>query len=160
MESNKVIIRKAEKKDIKRIGDLLGQVNRIHHDIRPDLFKLGRKYSDQELEEIINDPGKPVFCAIDGENGDLLGYCMTELIETDDAIRTKMKTIYIDDLCVDENCRGRHAGSALYEAVKDYGREKGFHNITLHVWEGNDRAKVFYDAMGMKTMYTCLEEIL
>lgn len=160
MENNNLIIRKAEKKDIPRIGELLGQVNRIHHDIRPDLFKIGRKYSESDLEEIINDPERPVFCAIDAESGALVGYCMTELTKTDDAIRTKMKTIYIDDLCVDEKCRGKHTGSALYEAVADFGRQNGFYNITLHVWEGNDKAKAFYEAMGMKTMYTCLEEIL
>ena len=46
---NRLKIRFAEKKDIKRIGELLEQVNRIHHDIRPDLFRLGRKYSEREL---------------------------------------------------------------------------------------------------------------
>ena len=158
---NRLEIRLAEKKDIKRIGELLEQVNRIHHDIRPDLFRLGRKYSEKELENIIGDKSTPVFVVTDREDGMLIGYCMTRLLEIkDDQIRTDLRTIYIDDLCVDTAFRGRHAGLALYEAVKDFARRNGCQDVTLHVWEGNDGARAFYETMGMKPMYTCMEEKL
>ena len=39
--SKKMIIRKAEEKDIPRIIELLGQVLQIHADIRPDIFIPG-----------------------------------------------------------------------------------------------------------------------
>lgn len=92
---NRLEIRLAEKKDIKRIGELLEQVNRIHHDIRPDLFRLGRKYSERELEKIIEDKSTPVFVVTDREDGMLIGYCMTRLLEIkDDQIRTDLRTTY------------------------------------------------------------------
>ena len=71
---NRLEIRLAEKKDIKRIGELLEQVNRIHHDIRPDLFRLGRKYSERELEKIIEDKSTPVFVVTDRRYADRLLY--------------------------------------------------------------------------------------
>ena len=46
-------IRKAEKKDIPRILELLGQVLQIHAEIRPDIFIPGTtKYTLCELTEI------------------------------------------------------------------------------------------------------------
>lgn len=84
--------------------------------------------------------------------------CVTQI--KGDPIRTDVKTLYIDDLCVDENCRGKHVGSILYKAVREYACENGFHNITLHVWEGNDNAAAFYKKMGLTPQFTCLEEVL
>ena len=37
------MIRKAEEKDKTKIGDLLSQVDLVHHNGRPDIFKIGRK---------------------------------------------------------------------------------------------------------------------
>ena len=55
-------IRQANKCDIEGIQKLLYQVNQVHADGRPDLFKSGGiKYTKGELEEIINDETKPVF---------------------------------------------------------------------------------------------------
>ena len=55
-------IRKAEEKDIKKIEDLLEQVNMVHHKGRPDLFKCGgKKYTQNELIDIFNNDKTPVF---------------------------------------------------------------------------------------------------
>ncbi|MQN00529.1 MAG: GNAT family N-acetyltransferase [bacterium LCO1.1] len=153
-------VRMAEKKDIPDINRLLSQVNLVHHDIRPDLFNVGNKYSDEELAGKLADKTHPIFAAVD-ESDKLLGYCMTWFEQiTGDSIRTDVKTLYIDDLCVDETIRGKHIGAALYEHVKKYAKENGFYNITLHVWEGNDNAAAFYARMGLKPQFTCLEQIL
>jgi ribosomal protein S18 acetylase RimI-like enzyme len=70
------------------------------------------------------------------------------------------KTLYLDDLCVDESARGRHVGSILYNAVLEHARKLGCHNVTLHVWECNPSARKFYEAMGMKPMSTTMETVL
>ena len=46
------MIRFATEKDIPKIGKLLSQVDLVHHNGRPDIFRIGRKYSDFELKEI------------------------------------------------------------------------------------------------------------
>ena len=155
-----VKIRRAEEKDIPEIDKLLNQVNLVHHKIRPDLFKIGRKYSDSQLKELLADDSRPVFAAVDEENR-LIGYCMCarEQIKGD-SIRTEVKTLYIDDLCVDQEIRGQHIGQKLFEHVKQYAEENHFYNVTLHVWQGNDGAEKFYEAMGMKPQFICMEQIL
>ena len=54
-------IRAAQRKDIPQIKELLSQVLQIHAEIRPDIFVPGTtKYTDAELEEILNDEAKPI----------------------------------------------------------------------------------------------------
>lgn len=155
-----MLIRKAEEKDIPRIATLLEQVLEIHAQIRPDIFISGtRKYSDEELIKIIENPATPIFVAdVDGE---VRGYCFCEIQERSGIANMKdMKTLYIDDLCVDESARGKKIGKQLYEYVLAYAKEIGCHNVTLHVWEGNDSARAFYDNMGFKPQKTLMEKVL
>ncbi|MCR5534212.1 MAG: GNAT family N-acetyltransferase [Bacteroidaceae bacterium] len=153
------MIRKATPKDIKRITDLLHQVNMVHHVIRPDLFKpYTTKYNEQELEVLLEDDSKPIFVYDDGE---VKGYAFCQLTEVrDNLLLQDNKTLYIDDICVDEQARGQHVGKALYEYVRNYARTIGCHNITLNVWEGNNPALSFYRNMGMKVQKTTMEIIL
>ena len=153
------MIRKASNKDIQRIIELLHQVNMVHHVIRPDLFKPHTtKYNEQELEEMFKDDSKPVFVY---DDGDVLGYAFCQMTEVkDNLLLEDNKTLYIDDICVDEKARGKHVGKALYEYVRDYARSIGCHNITLNVWEGNNPAISFYQNMGMQVQKTTMETIL
>lgn len=142
---------------------LLSQVLEVHASGRPDLFRSGtRKYSDEELLAIFSDDARPVFVAVDDpEDGRVLGHTFCEL--QDYRASNNMQpilSIYIDDICVDEACRGHGVATALYQHVLGYAREIGCHNVTLNVWECNPGARAFYDAMGMSVQKTCLEQVL
>ncbi len=154
-------IRKATEKEIPGLADLLEQVLTVHHKGRPDLFRADtRKYSDEELRGILADPKRPVFVAVD-EKEQVLGYafCVFEQ-HTDDNILTDIKTLYIDDLCVDESCREEHIGTALYEYVLDYAKRQGCYNLTLNVWSCNPGAMKFYEACGLVPYKVGMEKIL
>ena len=153
------MIRRAEKKDIPGIISLLHQVNMVHHVLRPDLFKPHTtKYNEQELEALIGDDSKPIFVF---EDGTILGHAFCMVTEVKDhKLLQDIKTLYIDDICVDENARGKHVGKALYEYVRDYAQSIGCNNITLNVWDGNDAALSFYRNMGMKVQKTTMEIVL
>ena len=155
-------IRRAENRDIPRIHELLTQVNNVHAKGRPDLFKSGnRKYTDEQLVEIIDNQDKtPIFVLVNDEDV-VLGYCFG-IVEQfiNDNNRTDVKTLYIDDLCVDEAHRRQHIAQQLYDFTLNYARDNGFYNVTLNVWECNPGARAFYDKCGMKPMKTYLETIL
>ncbi len=154
-------IRRAVKEDIEGLHRLLAQVEMIHHQGRPDLFKAGaRKYSDAELEAILRDDSRPVFAAI-GEDGGVLGYAFCVFQQKlNDNILTDVKTLYIDDLCVDEAARGQHIGKSLYEYVLNFARESGCYNVTLNVWACNESARKFYEKCGLKPQKYGMETIL
>lgn len=153
------MIRKAEKRDIPGLIHLLYQADAVHNGIRPDLFKANApKYNEEELEAILNDDSKPIFVYDDGE---VLGHAFCQITELKNhRLLQDIKTLYIDDICVEETARGKHIGKALYEFVHDYAKSIECYNITLNVWEGNDAASSFYKNMGMKPQKTGMETIL
>ena len=164
------MIRKACKEDIQRIMELLHQVNMVHHVIRPDLFRPHTtKYNEHELEAMLDDDNNPIFVFDDGaltpvspcSQRIVLGYAFCQISEVkNNLLFEDVKTLYIDDICVDENARGRHVGKALYEYVRDHAKAIGCNNITLNVWEGNEPALRFYRSMGMQVQKTTMEIIL
>ena len=153
-------IRRAEMRDIPRMGELLSQVNLVHHLGRPDIFKLARKYTDEELEVIIGDDSRPVLVAVD-ENEYVMGYAFCILQQhIGSNLMTDIKTLYIDDLCVDEKLRGMHIGKALYEAAVELARREACYNLTLNVWSCNEGAMRFYEACGLVPQKVGMEKIL
>lgn len=154
-------IRRAEEADMPRIEELLRQVNLVHHTGRPDLFKYGaRKYTDEELRVLIHDDSRPIFVALDSA-GTVQGYAFCIFQQyVNHNIMTDIKTLYIDDLCVDEACRGQHIGTALYRHVLDFARASGCYNVTLNVWSLNESAMKFYQAQGLKPQKVGMEVLL
>ena len=151
-------IRRAEARDIPALHKLLQQVNRVHHEGRPDLFNLGTKYTDEELRDMLRDDQRPIFVY---DDGGVRGYafCIFQQ-KVGDHIMTDVKTLYIDDLCVDEEWRGCHVGKSLYEYVLQFARGQGCYNVTLNVWSCNEKAMGFYRACGLRPQKVGLEQIL
>ena len=154
------MIRFAQNKDIPKMMDLLSQVDLVHHNGRPDIFKIGTKYSEDELEELLKDDTRPILVCVD-ENDAVMGYCFCILQQhVNNSVLTDIKTLYIDDLCVDEALRGKHIGKALYLAAADLAKELGCYNLTLNVWSCNPSALRFYEACGLVPQKICMEKIL
>ena len=155
------MVRRAKIEDIPRILELLVQVDMVHHNGRPDIFKgPATKYSEEELLEIINDEKSPVFVCLD-EDGVVLGHAFCQHKQVlGDRVLTDLRTLSIDDICVDEASRGKGVGKKLYEHVMDYARDNGFYNVTLNVWDCNPNAYRFYEKMGFKVQKTGMEIVL
>ncbi len=154
-------IRRAENRDMDGINNLLHQVLMVHHNGRPDIFKPNaKKYTDAELRDILADDSKPVFVATD-EQETVLGYAFCIFQQhVNNNILTDIKTLYIDDLCVDEEKRGMHIGKTLYEYVLAFAKESGCYNVTLNVWSCNESAMKFYEKCGLVPQKVGMEKVL
>lgn len=150
-------IRFANTDDIPRLLNLLRQVERVHHDIRPDLFRDGgEKYEPETLKELLKDVNRPVLAAV--EDGVVVGYAFCVLEETaGDPARLDRKELYLDDLCVDASVRGKGVAKQLWQGTVDLAKQLGCDAVTLNVWEGNDRARKFYENCGLTVRKTFLE---
>ena len=154
------MIRIAREYDISKISDLLSQVCLVHHNGRPDIFKVGRKYSKEELTELLKDETRPILVSVD-DNDVVRGYCFCIFQQhKENSVLTNIKTLYIDDLCVDECLRGRHIGKELYEAAVQLARDSGCYNLTLNVWSCNQSAMRFYETMGLVPQKIGMELVL
>ena len=153
-------IRFAEVRDIPGMIALLKQVGQVHHEIRPDLFRSGaQKYSASDLEILLRDPRRPILIA--DMDGTVAGYafCILQAV-TGDSVLCDRRTLYIDDLCVDEGKRGTGIATALYARVLECAKALGCHAVTLNVWCGNDTAMKFYEKCGMQPQKIGMETIL
>ena len=154
-------IRRAENKDAEKILDLLTQVLNMHPAIRPDVFIPDTtKYTESELYDMFKDDTRPVFVAV-SDDDKVLGYAFCVLKKQPFSNNmVPFTSLFIDDLCVDESCRGMHIGQKLFDFVKDHAKALGCYEITLNVWEGNDAARGFYENLGLKPKETQMEYIL
>ena len=149
-------IRPAEQKDIPRLLELLLQVEKVHHDIRPDIFAPGgQKYDASALEALLSQADKPIFVA--EKEGFVAGYCFCQLRSYDSALFCPRKELYIDDLCVDAACRGQGIGKALYSHAVAYAKDQGCNFVSLNVWCGNHSAMEFYRKAGLRSRNIYME---
>lgn len=152
-------IRRATLTDIDGINKLLYEVHKVHSDKRPDLFKVGsKKYTNEELAKIIVDDNRPIFVYVD--NDDILGYAFCVFIKNNSNSLTDILTLYIDDLCVDENARGKKVGTSLYNYVLQFAKDAGCYNVTLNVWACNNSALKFYEKCGLSVQKIGMEKII
>lgn len=152
-----MLIRLAEERDIPGILQLLLQVGEVHHRIRPDMFRCGaQKYDRTALLSLLQDPQRPIYVA--DQAGAVAGYAFC-IIKTqpENSVMLARTDFYIDDLCVDEKCRGQGIATRLYRHVCTAAKEKGCDFVTLNVWQGNDSAMTFYEKMGLRPRNTTME---
>lgn len=153
-------IRFAKNADIPAMIRLLKQVGRAHYEGRPDIFREdAQKYDEAALEMLLQDKNRPILVA--EEAGKVLGYafCVIQNTVGDPVLQDRL-TVYIDDLCVEETCRGAGVGKALYQAVLAYAKELGAYNVTLNVWAENKSALKFYEKMGLMPQKYGMEIVL
>ena len=152
------MIRRAIVTDIEVINNLLSQVLEIHAKGRPDIFKTGtKKFSDEELLELIKDDNKPIF--VYEENGKVLGYVFVEYeIERNSHSKQDRKSLFIEDFCVDEKYRKKGIATELFKYCELLAKKEKCNSITLNVWHLNNGAIAFYEKMGMNPLKTIMEK--
>ena len=151
---------RAEEKHIPDMIELLKQVGQVHHLGRPDLFRAGaQKYNEADLKALLQDENRPIFIA--EAEGKVLGYgfCILKVTKNDPVLADNT-TLYIDDLCVDENCRGKHVGKSLYAYILEYAKALHCDSVTLNVWAFNKSAMSFYESLGLKPQKIGMEMLL
>ena len=153
-------IRFACENDIPQMLDLLLQVGEVHHQIRPDLFRAGaQKYDEATLKRLLKTSDRPILAA--EEDGKMVGYAFCILqVTKDDPVLCDRRVLYIDDLCVDENHRGRGIAGALYRRALELAKELSCDAVTLNVWWGNDNALRFYENCGLQRQKIGMEKVL
>ena len=153
-------IRFATPRDVPGILALLQQVGRVHHEGRPDIFRENaQKYGASQVLSMLDQSASPLFVA--AEEGKVLGYgfCQVKTYDKDPVIADHTE-LYIDDLCVDENIRGKGIGKAIYQEICRYAKMRRCSAVTLNVWCCNESAMRFYEKLGLKPQKIGMEMLL
>lgn len=150
-------IRFAKKEDLEQINELRKQVNDLHVKGKPEIFKPG--FSD-ELREYIYDifrdaQKKIIVCVSDGNICALA--VLHHIIRPETPYMFERDYLDIDEFCVDEAFRRRGIGARMIDFIRDFAKSEGFERIELNMWEFNQDALAFYEAVGFSTCRRYME---
>lgn len=144
------MVRFAEEKDLDKINELRKQVNDIHVEGRPDLFKAGFGSEIRDFAKVM----------LEGENSDIIvaerdgvicGMVCVERIDKPETPYSKARSFYhVQEIAVDKKHRRQGVAKELLEFMIEDAKKRNLRRIELDVWEFNDSAIEFYQTVGFK----------
>lgn len=150
-------IRFAREDELDRVNELRKQVNDLHVEGKPDVFKAG--FNDEiynHIYDIWNDPEQEIVVA--DADGIICGFAVVHHIyKAENPFMFERDFIDVDEFCVDERFRRQGIATEIITFIKDYTKEKGFKRIELNMWEFNQGALEFYEAVGFNTYRRYME---
>lgn len=144
------MVRFAEEKDLDIINELRKQVNDIHVEGRPDVFKscFGPEIRDF-AKVIINGENSDIIVA--ERNGVICGMVCVDYVNKPETPYSKARNFYhVQEIAVDVNHRRRGVAKELLEFMIADAKKRNLGKIELDVWEFNDSAIEFYQAVGFR----------
>ena len=155
-----MLIRFAKENELDRINELRRQVNDLHVEGKPEVFKKGFNEELQNFIKVIwDDPEQEIVVA--DSDGIICGFAVIHHIcKPETPFMYDRDFLDIDEFCVDKAYRRQGIASQMIEFIREYAREKGFHRIELNMWEFNQDALAFYEAAGFTTYRRYMELML
>jgi len=147
-------IRKAVLKDSLLLSKLCMDVQRLHADAHPEVFKLPESadFAVPFFEKMILDETKYIYIA--EENGQALGYIFFKVVErNENPFLFVRRYLLIDQISVRPEAQGQGVGKALIQQVEVVARELGILGIELGSWDFNTSAHGFFEQVGYKKRY-------
>ncbi len=139
------VIRKVTADDYESVNDIMGQVQKMHVDWRPDIYKpLEPVIPFDRFEKIVS--GDTCFAA--ELNGKVVGIMEIEFRHTESPTHITRDILFIDTMAVDQNYRGKGIGHMFFEKVKEIKKQKGLDGIELQVNAKNSAAYEMYRNYG------------
>ena len=153
----KNVCRFAEYPDLERVNELRIQVNAIHVEGKPEVFKPG--FPDElraYVYEIFRDPAKRVaVCETDGV---ITAFAvLSHIVKPETPYTFGRDFLDIDEFCVDAGYRRRGIAKELVSFIRDYAVSEGFTRLELNMWEFNTDALAFYESVGFTTYRRYME---
>lgn len=152
-----MIIRFAKENELVRVNELRKQVNDLHVEGKPEVFKAG--FNDELRDYIYNiwdDPEQEIVVA--DLDGTICGFAVLHhIVKAATPFMYERDFIDVDEFCVDKDYRRQGVASEMITFIRNYAKEKGFNRIELNMWEFNQDALAFYEAVGFKTYRRYME---
>ena len=151
------MIRLATENDLQRVNELRRQVSELHADARPDMFKPGFPHEVQDfLQAMFVADDKHILVA--EAEGQIVAFaCLAEMEIPATTYRPARRYLEVDEVGVDESVRRQGVGRKLFEAIRQFAKDRGFPRIELNMWEFNKDALKFYETIGFSTYRRYME---
>lgn len=152
-----MIIRIAQESDLSRVNELRAQVSELHAAGRPDIFKPGfPEVLADHIREIFEDDTRHILIA--EQEGRIVAFaCLAEIDLPEKPHKPARRFIEVDEFGVDASCHRQGIGRSFFEGIAAFAKERGFDRIELNMWEFNEKALRFYEAIGFTTYRRYME---
>ncbi len=141
----KIHIRNAKPDEYHTVETIMKQVQKMHIDWRPDIYKYSGTVLPLEVyEQALKDEAFFVAeCA-----GTVAGILFIVCRHIESPSQVTRDIIFVDSMAVDEKYRGKGIGHAFFDFLKDLKCQKGYDGIELQVNAQNTAARKFYSDYG------------
>ena len=136
-----------KKEQLEEVNAIAAQVHEMHVKWRPDIFvSVDEVIEKQRFEQLIEN--KEIYVIKEDEK--IIGYVTISIKEKNTHGMHYRKILDIDGICIDENYRGKGAGTLLIKHIIDLGKREECTDLHLTVNEENSEAIKLYEKLGMK----------
>ena len=140
-----VIVRLPRLQDYERVSKIMDQVQQLHVEWRPDVYKPASPLITMDMfEAILKDENWYVAEA----DGVVVGVLELVKRHVESPAQVMKDVLFISTMAVDEKYRGKGIGHLFFEKVKRFKQEKGYDTIELQVNAKNRLAYEMYRKYG------------
>lgn len=152
-----LVIRYAEREELESVNKLREQVNEVHVNGRPDIFRAdGWPLIESNIYTRFDEDSSGVIVA--DLNDVIVGFAVVQYISRPETSFSKARRFYhIEEFGVDENHRRKGIATSLINFAKEDAKKLGFERVELNMWEFNEGALAFYESVGFKTFRRYME---
>jgi GNAT superfamily N-acetyltransferase len=144
-------IRQATPADAARLSSLCLDVQRLHAQHHPEIFKMpeSETFAVAFFDEILAQPESRIFIA--EEDGREVGYIFFQLIERpENPFTFARRLLHIDQISVRPEAQGRGVGAALMGQAQAVASEWHVERTQLDSWDFNTSAHQFFEHLGFQ----------
>lgn len=141
----KVRIRIAKKVDYESVSNIMSQVQDMHVEWRPDIYKPNDNLIPEDVFEKIIENGTFYVAEI---NDMVVGVLEIVFRHIESPAHVTRDVIFIDTMAIDENFRGMGIGHQMFDFLKKKKQEKNLDAIELQVNARNRAAYEMYQKCG------------
>ena len=151
------MVRYANREDLPRVNELRKQVNDLHVEGRPDIFKPGFNQVMQDFLYTMFESDKMDVIVAEREEV-ICGFACVQYVDKPESPYSYARRFYdVDEFCVDARFRRQGVATELIDFIKQQAKAKGFDRVELNMWEFNEGALAFYESVGFATYRRNLE---
>lgn len=143
-------VRDAEVQDLEDLTALAAQVQELHAEGRPDLFRPAdpgelRRFLERRLE------AEDIVLVAVRSNGEPVGYVLAEHVDRQQSpFLHAHRTVYVHHIAVDRSARRSGVGEALMAEIAGRAHLLEADSVRLDSWSFNSEAHRFFEAQGFE----------
>lgn len=151
------MVRFAKEEDLLQINEIRRQVNDLHAEGRPDIFKpefkgeitgMAAAYMQREDCSV----------AVCEREGKICGFAMLrDITRPENAYMHARRYLDVDEFGVDASCRRQGVGHEMMQWLRSHAKDRGFDRLELNMWSFNEGALAFYEQEGFITYRRYME---